>query len=68
MNTKVIRENIDEAAALIAKGALVAVPTETVYGLAGNIPIIMWHTTFSRGRRIFPTITLPRISSASRPI
>ena len=36
MNTKVIRENIDEAAALIAKGALVAVPTETVYGLAGN--------------------------------
>lgn len=36
MNTKVIRENIDEAAALIVKGALVAVPTETVYGLAGN--------------------------------
>ena len=36
MNTKVIRENIDEAAALIAKGALVAVPTETVYGLGAD--------------------------------
>lgn len=36
MKTKVITENIAEAAELIRQGALVAVPTETVYGLAGN--------------------------------
>ena len=36
MKTKVITENITEAAELIRQGALVAVPTETVYGLAGN--------------------------------
>ena len=27
---------IDEAAHILAKGGLVAIPTETVYGLAGN--------------------------------
>ena len=36
MKTRVITENITEAAELIRQGALVAVPTETVYGLAGS--------------------------------
>ena len=36
METKRITENIGDAAALIRAGGLVAVPTETVYGLAGN--------------------------------
>ena len=36
MNTKRITTQLDEAAALLRKGKLVAVPTETVYGLAGN--------------------------------
>ncbi len=36
METTVIRDNISRAAELIKAGALVAVPTETVYGLAGN--------------------------------
>ena len=36
MKTLIIRENIDDAAELIKRGELVAVPTETVYGLAGN--------------------------------
>lgn len=34
--TQVIRENISTAAEIIKNGGLVAVPTETVYGLAGN--------------------------------
>ncbi len=36
MKTKVFKENISDAAKLIQQGELVAVPTETVYGLAGN--------------------------------
>jgi L-threonylcarbamoyladenylate synthase len=36
MNTKRITTELDEAAALLREGKLVAVPTETVYGLAGN--------------------------------
>ena len=36
MNTKRITTELDEAAALLREGRLVAVPTETVYGLAGN--------------------------------
>ena len=36
MNTKRITTQLDEAAALLRGGKLVAVPTETVYGLAGN--------------------------------
>ena len=36
MKTEIIRENIKDAAKLIQSGELVAVPTETVYGLAGN--------------------------------
>ena len=36
METKRITENIDEAAEIIREGGLVAVPTETVYGLAGS--------------------------------
>ena len=36
METKIIKEKISEAAKLIAAGELVGVPTETVYGLAGN--------------------------------
>lgn len=36
MKTKLITDEIDFAAKLIARGELVAVPTETVYGLAGN--------------------------------
>jgi len=36
MKTAVITENIAQAAELIRSGGLVAVPTETVYGLAGN--------------------------------
>lgn len=36
MKTAIIKENIEQAAKLIQAGELVAVPTETVYGLAGN--------------------------------
>ena len=36
METKRITENIEDAAQIICAGGLVAVPTETVYGLAGN--------------------------------
>ena len=36
MKTEIFSENIDRASELIAEGKLVAVPTETVYGLAGN--------------------------------
>ncbi len=36
MKTEKITKNISRAAALLAAGGLVAVPTETVYGLAGN--------------------------------
>lgn len=36
MKTEVIRENPERAAEIIRRGGLVAVPTETVYGLAGN--------------------------------
>ena len=36
METRIIREKLEEAAALLREGGLVAVPTETVYGLAGN--------------------------------
>ena len=36
MNTRRITTELDEAAALLRDGELVAVPTETVYGLAGN--------------------------------
>ena len=36
MNTKRIVTEFDAAAALLREGKLVAVPTETVYGLAGN--------------------------------
>ncbi len=36
MNTQIIKEDMDAAAALIRAGGLVAVPTETVYGLAAN--------------------------------
>ncbi len=36
MKTEIITENIPRAAELIRAGGLVAVPTETVYGLAGN--------------------------------
>ena len=36
MKTTIIKDKIDLAAELIKCGELVAVPTETVYGLAGN--------------------------------
>lgn len=36
METKLIKDNIAEAAEIIKSGGLVAVPTETVYGLAAN--------------------------------
>lgn len=36
MKTEIIKDDISRAAELIRKGELVAVPTETVYGLAGN--------------------------------
>lgn len=36
MKTTIIKEKISDAAEMIARGELVAVPTETVYGLAGN--------------------------------
>ena len=36
MNTKIITNEIEQAACIIRDGGLVAVPTETVYGLAGN--------------------------------
>ena len=36
MKTEIITEKLSHAAKLIKDGELVAVPTETVYGLAGN--------------------------------
>ncbi len=36
MKTEIFKDDLSAAAELIKKGALVAVPTETVYGLAGN--------------------------------
>lgn len=36
MKTILIREDLEQAAALLRNGGLVGVPTETVYGLAGN--------------------------------
>ena len=36
MNTELITKDINAAAKIIKTGGLVAVPTETVYGLAGN--------------------------------
>ena len=36
METTIIRENIAQAAEILRAGGLVGVPTETVYGLAGN--------------------------------
>ena len=36
METLLVREELDRAAELLRAGELVAVPTETVYGLAGN--------------------------------
>ena len=36
MKTEIITDNIPRAAELLRAGGLVAVPTETVYGLAGN--------------------------------
>jgi len=36
MKTEIITQDIEKAAELIEEGKLVAVPTETVYGLAGN--------------------------------
>ena len=36
MKTEIITNDIQKAAAIIRNGGLVAVPTETVYGLAGN--------------------------------
>ena len=35
--SKTITNSIDEAAALLVAGEVVAIPTETVYGLAGNL-------------------------------
>ena len=36
MKTLILKDNIREAAGILQGGGLVAVPTETVYGLAGN--------------------------------
>ena len=36
MDTRHITDHIEDAAQIIRAGGLVAVPTETVYGLAGN--------------------------------
>lgn len=36
MKTEIFTETMEDAAEIIRKGGLVAVPTETVYGLAGN--------------------------------
>ena len=36
MKTEIITNEIEQAAEIIRNGGLVAVPTETVYGLAGN--------------------------------
>ena len=36
IKTKIVTNDLEEAAALLRQGKLVAVPTETVYGLAGN--------------------------------
>ena len=36
METRIFKDDLTSAAELIKAGKLVAVPTETVYGLAGN--------------------------------
>ena len=36
METIIIRDDLNTAAQIIRRGGLVGVPTETVYGLAGN--------------------------------
>lgn len=36
METQIIRDKLSEAAGILRRGGLVGVPTETVYGLAGN--------------------------------
>ena len=36
MKTEIITNEIERTAEIIRNGGLVAVPTETVYGLAGN--------------------------------
>ena len=36
METLLMKDRLEDAAALLRNGGLVAVPTETVYGLAGN--------------------------------
>ena len=36
METLLMKDRLEDAAALLREGGLVAVPTETVYGLAGN--------------------------------
>ena len=36
MKTFCTKDNIEKTATILLRGGLVAVPTETVYGLAGN--------------------------------
>ena len=36
MKTEIVKHNAEKAAEILLEGGLVAVPTETVYGLAGN--------------------------------
>ena len=36
METEILTNDLNKAAGIIKNGGLVAVPTETVYGLAGN--------------------------------
>ena len=54
MKTLILKDNIREAAGILQGGGLVAVPTETVYGLAGNGWTRTWwrRSMRSRGGRL----------------
>lgn len=60
MKTEIIRNEIERAAECLRNGGLVAVPTETVYGLAGNglSPEIIEHIYEIKGRPAVKPISL----------
>ena len=67
MNTKRITTEIAQAADAIRAGQLVAVPTETVYGLAGNglDPAAVAQIYEVKGRPAVKPLSLMEIGRAS---
>ena len=60
MKTTVLTTEIDAAAKILREGGLVAVPTETVYGLAGNglDPVVIEKIYEVKGRPTVKPISL----------